>query len=169
MKILIHRAFDNGKDTIGKLFYRDQFYQDLKYVYTLELAHHEKKIKGETRIPGDRFYEVIPRKGGHIYEAYCKSSIEAIRAFTQKYGVLEIMNVPDYENVLIHTGNKSADSESCVLTGDMANNNSLTSGFISGSMDAYARFVGAVGYYLDKGESTRLEIVDFDRECLKWV
>ena len=169
MKLLLHRDFDNGKDTLGRLYYRDQYYQDLKYVYTLEDEYRKDKVKGETRIPGDRFSDVIARKGGKIYEAFSKSSIEEIRSFTQKYGVLEIMAVPNFENILFHVGNKDTDSNGCILIGDMANNSSSISGFISASMTAYSRLVGTVGFYLDKGESIRLEIIDYDREVQKLI
>ena len=144
MKLLLHREFDNGDDTAGRLYYRDN-YQDLKYVHTLEDGYRKVKIKKETRIP-EGFYEVRPRKGGRIYDAYVKSSIETIRAFTQKYGVLEIMDVPDFDNVLIHTGNDAEDTEGCPLIGDMINNNSAGVGYISESMNAYSRFISNVGF-----------------------
>jgi hypothetical protein len=162
MKLLLHRDFDSGEDTLGRLYYRDH-YQDLKYVYTLEDEYREKKVKHETRIP-EGFYDVIARKGGKFYDAYSKSSIEAIRAFTQKYGVLEIMNVPGFDAVLFHSGNSDKDSSGCVLLGDFINNNSSLSGYISDSINAYSRFISAVGFYLDKGETIRLEIKNFDKE-----
>lgn len=141
---------------------------DLRYVYTLEDTYHEKKISGVTRIP-EGFYDVKPRPGGRIYDAYCKSSIEDIRAFTQKYGVLEVLNVPDFNNVLIHTGNTDTDTEGCLLVGDMANNNSAAPGFVSNSMLAYARFILTVGFWLERGETIRLEINDFDREINRLI
>ena len=103
MRLLLHREFDSGEDTLGRLYYRDH-YMDLRYVYTLEDTYHEKKIPGETRIP-EGFYDVQARKFGRIYDMFVKSSIEIIRSFTQKWGVLEIMNVPDYEGILFHSGN----------------------------------------------------------------
>ena len=167
MKLFLHREFDSGDDTLGRLYYRDQ-YQDLRYVYTLEDEYRKDKVKGETRIP-EGFYDVRPRKFGRIYEQYIKSSVEEIRAFTQKYGVLEILDVPDFDNILIHVGNKDEDTLGCVLVGDLANNNSKIEGFISDSIKAYSKFISAVGYYIDRGESLRLEIQNFDREIERMI
>jgi len=167
MKLLLHRIHDNGDDTLGIMYYRDH-YADLKYVYTLEDEYRKEKVKGETRIP-EGFYDVIARKGGRFYDAYSKSSVEDIRAFTQKYGVLEIMNVPNFDAVLFHTGNTDKDSSACVLIADNANNNSAAPGYVSNSMDAYSRFVTAVGFWLDKNEKIILEINNFDIDVQRFV
>ena len=167
MKLFLHRLFDNGDDTIGILYYRD-YYADLKYVYVIEDEYRKEKVKDETRIP-QGFYEVIARKGGQFYDAYSKSSIEEIRKFTQKYGVLEIINVPGFDNILLHTGNSDKDSSGCLILGDMANNNSSISGFISDSVKAYSRFIQAVEFYLDKKETIRIEIQNFDKDIQRLI
>jgi hypothetical protein len=162
MRLLLNRLYDSGTDTIGVMFYRDKF-REIKYIYTLEDEYRLSKIRGETRIP-EGFYEITLRTHGRFYERYSKSSIEAIRYFTQKHGVLELNSVPNFDSILIHCGNTHLDTAGCLLVGDTVNNNSETEGFISYSMNAYARLVEAVGYWLDAGETYLIEIRDFDKE-----
>jgi len=167
MKLLGLRLHDNGNDSIGILYYHDHF-KDVKYEYMLEDEYRDKKIRGETRIP-EGFYDIKLRKYGKFYDKYCKSSIEAIRSFTQKWGVMEIAGVRNFDDILIHCGNKESHTDGCLLVGEAVNNNSVVPGFVSGSMNAYARLVTSMGYWLDNGDSLRIEIRDFDREIVRML
>jgi len=167
MKLLLHRQFGSENDTLGRLYYRDHN-QNVKYVYTLEDEYREKKVPGETRI-AEGFYDLGVKRAGKFYDMYAKSSVKEIVDFTKKYGVMEILNVSNFEAILIHTGNQDTDTQGCLLVGDMTNNNSLVRGYITDSMKAYARLLQAIEFYLDKGETIRLEIVDFDREVSRLV
>jgi hypothetical protein len=162
MELLLNRLYDNGNDTIGILYYRDQF-KNIRYAYTLEDEYRDIKVKGETRIPAGS-YSVMARKGGRIYDAFSKSSVESIRNFTQKYGVLEIMNVPDFSAVLFHTGNKENQTNACILLGDFINNNSNVPAYLSDSVKAYTKFIQAIEHYLDKREPIYIEIRNLDRD-----
>lgn len=164
MKLLLPRYYDNKNDTLGLLYFRNHL-SDIKYVYTLEDEFRDIKKTGETRIPAG-FYDVVPRKGGRVYEALLKSKIEIIRSFTDKYGVLEIMNVLNFSSILFHPGNIEKDTDGCVLVGNMVNNNSKESAFLSDSINAYADLVSATGFWLDNRESIRLEIKDTDKFLL---
>jgi len=161
MKLLLHRYYDSGDDTLGILYYRDKN-KDVRFIYTVEDEYREIKVHGETRIP-QGFYNLKLRKFGKFYDRYCKSSIEIIRAFTQKWGVLEIENVQGFGDILIHTGNSERDSSGCVIVGDNTNNNSAEAGVVGASLSAYGRLIGSVDHWLSAGEKYTIEIEDFDK------
>lgn len=88
--------------THGKLYVDGQF-----LCYTLEdevreiegLPVEKWKVKGVTAIPRGR-YRVILTK-------------------SPRFGRMlpEVLNVPGYQNIRIHSGNRSTDTEACILVG----------------------------------------------------
>lgn len=84
--------------TAGKLFIDGKF-----ECFTLEDPYREKKIKGETRIPSGSF------------EVWLRYSPK----FTPRLGhnTLWLKSVPNFDYVLIHPGNKTTDTEGCILVG----------------------------------------------------
>lgn len=109
MKIELRRYRDTGIATFGKIFIDDEF-----QCYTLEDIQRNEKIVGETRIPsGD--YVLAPRRYGKFYEKYKDK-------FSHSFAI-EICDVPNFTDVLIHIGNTDADTRGCVLVGDRADEN----------------------------------------------
>lgn len=104
MKLKVIRKEDDGKACIGELYIDDVF-----FCYTLEdtdrISRKEPKVFGETAIPKGTYKVVITRSN----------------RFSQLYGkdvfLPEVLNIPEYQGVRIHSGNKPEDTEGCILIG----------------------------------------------------
>jgi|VirMetMinimDraft_7_1064189.scaffolds.fasta_scaffold39491_4 hypothetical protein len=94
MKLELKRKIFTDDSTIGELFIDGVF-----VCYTLEDKVRDKKIYGVTAIAYGE-YEVI---------------ISYSNRFKQYMPLL--LKVPEFEGIRIHSGNKSADTEGCILVG----------------------------------------------------
>lgn len=121
--------------------------------YTLEDPYHELKIPGRTRIASG-LYDVILRTHGSKHEDYLQRFPALHR------GMLEIANVPNYTDVLIHIGNTVVDTAGCLLVGDQPTNNQIGQGKLINSTSAYIRFYSKVIPALSSGEQVRIQIGD---------
>jgi len=163
--LLLNRLYDNGNDTLGMLYYPD-IQGSLRYVFSLEDEYREVKKYGETRIPAGR-YEIQLRKEGGFYNNYTSHKNTTIKALTKKYGMLEIIGIPEYKYVLIHIGNTDTDTAGCILIGNQADNNSNKKGLVSDSTGAYIFLVSAVYAALEKNKRVFITVVDQDRDILR--
>lgn len=82
--------------TVGKLYINDIF-----ECFTLEDVIRDVKIYGQTAIPYGKYKVII------------NQSVRFKRALPL------LLNVPNFEGIRIHTGNKTADTEGCILVGTM--------------------------------------------------
>jgi hypothetical protein len=94
MILQLKRKIFTDDSTIGELSIDGVF-----VCYTLEDKMRDKKIQNVTAIPYGR-YEII---------------INYSNRFKQYMPLL--LNVPNYEGVRIHSGNKSTHTEGCILVG----------------------------------------------------
>jgi hypothetical protein len=94
MILELKRKIFTDDSTIGELSIDGEF-----VCYTLEDKVRDTKIQNVTAIPYGK-YEVIINFSNHF----------------QQYMPL-LLNVPGYEGVRIHSGNKSTDTEGCILVG----------------------------------------------------
>jgi len=125
MELLLARTTRTEESTIGLLSINGAF-----QCYTLEdVDRHitqgthidtikERKVYGKTAIPSGR-YEV---------------AMTFSNRFKQYMPLL--LNVPGFEGVRIHPGNKAADTEGCILLGETKAEN-----FIGASKAAYSKFL----------------------------
>ena len=106
MKLTLNRIALRQTYTIGKLYIDGKYFCD-----TLEdtvrdtnksgkFDNGEKKVKGKTAIP---------------YGTY---EIKWTYSPRFKKYTPQLMNVPSFEGILIHSGNTSKDTEGCILVGE---------------------------------------------------
>ena len=124
--------------------------------YTLEDEHRDNKVNGETRVPAGT-YRVTLRTTGGFHSRYKNKYGELHK------GMLWVRDVPDFEYILIHTGNTDEHTAGCLLVGDsqQANFNS-SNGMVGSSVNAYKRIYPPIAEALEKGESVSITYIDFD-------
>lgn len=141
MELTVKRFSDNGESTLGLFFINDVF-----VCYTLEDEKREHKVPGETRIPNGT-YPVRLRAEGGFHNRYKKKYGAQFHK-----GMLHVQEVPNFEFILIHTGNTDNHTAGCLLVGDQANNNLIKEGFIGRSVQAYKRIYSEIRDSLLCGE-----------------
>ena len=145
MDIELKRYSSTDDSTLGVLLINREF-----QCHTIEDAWHLAKIPGQTRIP-EGTYDIKLRTDGGMNQKY------ATRFSTFHKGMLWLQNVPDFEWVYLHTGNKATHSEGCILVGDTVNNNQLQEGFVGSSASAYSRIYSKIA----NSDQPRIEISAF--------
>ena len=139
MKLKLVRKFHKGGFTEGKLYINDGF-----ECYTVEdtdrnLQNGGIKVDGVTAIP----------KG--TYDITISMSTRF------KKFMIEVLNVPQFKGVRIHSGNSSKDTEGCIIVGSI--NNRDDDDWVGGSAIALERLFGKVKKALSAGEQVTLEVV----------
>ncbi|MBK3519927.1 DUF5675 family protein [Carboxylicivirga marina] len=149
MELKVVRYSSSEESTLGLLFIDGVF-----ACYTLEDEHRDVKVMGETRIPSGR-YRVELRTFGRLHWRY-------LRKYGMDFhkGMLQIMNVPGFTDILIHKGNDDDDTAGCLLLGDSVNNNQMKDGFIGSSMVAYNRVYAVIRDALSNGNEVFLVLSD---------
>lgn len=105
MNLKLKRIAFRDTYTIGKLYVDGEYFCDTLEPTNRDLNKNgkfdngEKKIKGKTAIPFGT-YEIV--------WAYSPR----FKKYTPR-----LMNVPQFDGILIHSGNTSKDTEGCVLVG----------------------------------------------------
>ncbi len=155
MKLKVLRFSSQEDSTSGLLFKESDLGVEF-LCYTLEDERRALKVKGETRVPAGT-YEIKLRKEGGFNARY-----------TKKYGgfhrgMLHICDVPNFEYILIHTGNTDEHTAGCLLVGDSQENNVIIKdGFIGKSGNAYKRIYPAIAKAIELNEEVTIEYIDFD-------
>ena len=104
MILTLNRIFHSDTTTIGRLFI-----DKAPECWVLEDTKRLEKIKGITRIPAGS-YKIRVRQFGRIHEKYKTR-------FDYHEGTLELLNVDNFSDILIHIGNSHYDTEGCLLLG----------------------------------------------------
>ena len=72
-------------------------------------------------------------------------------------GMLHVLDVPNFEYILIHCGNTDEHTAGCLLVGDSQENNQITKdGFIGKSTQAYKRIYPDIANAIDCGEEVTI-------------
>ena len=155
MKLKVLRFSSQEDSTSGLLFLEGK--NGLEFLcYTLEDERRVLKVKGETRVPSGT-YKLELRTEGGFHEKYKK-----------KYGgfhkgMLHVTNVPNFEFILIHTGNTDQHTAGCLLVGDSQENNIIIKdGFIGKSVNAYKRIYPNISKAISRNEEVTIEYIDLD-------
>nr|DAP34512.1 MAG TPA: Protein of unknown function (DUF2778) [Caudoviricetes sp.] len=116
MKLVLERTFRGSAYTIGKLYVDGDYFCDTLEDVDRGLSSdmplskiNEKKVYGETAIPTGTYKVVM-----NVVSPKFKDRTWA-KLWDGKLPRLE--NVPGYEGVLIHVGNKAEDTLGCILVG----------------------------------------------------
>ena len=156
MKLKVLRFSSQEDSTSGLLFLEGDL--GLEFLcYTLEDERRVLKKKGETRVPSGT-YKIELRTEGGFHEKYKK-----------KYGgfhkgMLHVTNVPNFEYILIHTGNTDEHTAGCLLVGDSQENNVIIKdGFIGKSVNAYKRIYPDISKAIIQGEEVTIEYIDLNK------
>lgn len=145
MRLHVHRFGTLAESTLGAVYLNDRF-----CCFSLEdQPQPNGKILAETRIPAGT-YQLRLKTDGRMHADYTKK-------YPEHRGMLELVDVPDFTGVLIHTGNTDRDTAGCILVGDGA----LASGEISFSVQGYRRLYGQVANALLAGEGAAIRVEDY--------
>jgi hypothetical protein len=148
--------FSSQKDSTNGLLFDVTGGKRKFLCYTLEDEHREDKVKGETRIPAGT-YKITLRTTGGFHARYEK------KYGSMHKGMLWVREVPNFEYILIHTGNTDEHTAGCLLVGNSQQANFGSSdGFIGSSVDAYKRIYPAIAAALEEGEEVSITYTDFD-------
>jgi hypothetical protein len=115
------------------------------FSYTCEDEEREKghKVAKETAIWDGRYKLGIRKELTELTkkhrEVYNKTAIDGVVEEWFKFHI-EILNIPDFTGVYVHSGNTEAQTDACLLLGDSANNNRFDKGRIDNSLRAVKRF-----------------------------
>lgn len=149
MKLLLLRYSTTDEDTAGHLYI-----DGILACHTLEDEHRTVKVFGETRIPAGT-YKLKLREHGGFYKRYTAR-------WSWHKGMIEVMDVPNFTDILMHLGNKDDDTAGCILVGNNAAVNTINPGEnnLLNSRDAYVRVYPKIAEGIEQGE-VELEIRDF--------
>jgi len=152
MSFIVRRCDDDDHATIG-----DWFIQDEWTCHTLEDTFREIKIPGETRIPAGRYRLELKDIGMSRFDAQFK------RIFGDLYlGMIRLVEVPDFTQVLIHCGNTEEDTAGCILLGERQTKDANDHHAVSRSVAAMRTVYPIVSKAIRAGD-TYLDVVDGDR------
>lgn len=101
MELLLQKVSETANSTLSKLTVGDTFLG-----FIIEDGHRNIKEYGDTRIPGGT-YQIIPRTFGTHYNRYSER-------FGHEFSI-EIANVPNFTDILIHIGNTVKNTLGCPL------------------------------------------------------
>lgn len=105
MNIIVNRYFHNDDATLSAFILDGSL-----AAYCVEDEPRAEKVAGETRIPAG-LYKVGVRAEGGFHNRY------STKFPTMHRGMLQVMDVPGFEYILIHVGNTDDDTAGCLCIG----------------------------------------------------
>ena len=127
MEILVNRAFQSKNTTVSSILVDGEH-----QCFGLENSQNIPKIAGKTRIPDGKYRVGLRTVGGkhnRYNELYPHWHV----------GMLHILDVPDFQYVLIHIGNYHRDTDGCLLVGETIASHAAFEYMIGNSRVAYER------------------------------
>ena len=108
MNIKVVRIKSNNDATLSVVYIDNSF-----QCFGIEDEHREEKLANETRIPAGT-YKIGVRTVGGFNNRYTTKFPD----FHQ--GMLQVLDVPNFEYILIHIGNTDDDTSGCLVVGENA-------------------------------------------------
>jgi hypothetical protein len=154
MNLLVLRISSQSDSTSGLLFENTDV--GMKFLcYTLEDERRALKVKGETRAPAGTYNLKLRKEGG--FDARYKKKYPSFHK-----GMIQVMDVPNFEYILLHIGNDDSDTSGCLLVGDSQENNIIIKdGFIGKSANAYKRIYPIIAKQLELGNEVTITYQDY--------
>lgn len=115
--------------------------------FVLEDGCRAQKVRAETRIPPG-VYRVGKRTTGGFFEEYR-------RKHKHEFSI-QLLDVPQFENIFVHIGNTIFDTAGCLLTGLGVTYNGNFA--VNQSTAAYLQLYEIVKLAFDKGEAVEVEV-----------
>lgn len=134
MKLKLVRSHGTKGFTEGRLYINDVF-----ECFTVEDQERDSKVMGLTAIPKG-LYKVIMSLSNRF-----------------KKVLPEILNVPGFTGVRIHSGNTSKHTEGCIIVGAL--NDKADDDFVGSSVLAMSRLTPKLAKAFKAGEEISLEIL----------
>ena len=136
MRLLLKRQIKSDTYTIGTLYVNGEKFCDTLEDRVRDLAGGESKVPGETAIPEGRYRVIVNR--------------------SPKFGrdLPRLLDVPQFEGVLIHRGNTAEDSAGGILVGE-----NKVKGKVINSTPYEERLVALCKAALAGGETIEMEVV----------
>ena len=155
MELKLLRYSSGHESTLGILYIDGK-----PSAYTLEDEYRTQKVRGETRIAAG----IYPVK-------FREDPSPKTMQYRERYDFfkwhLELQNVPDFNYVYIHVGNKDEHTDGCILVaGTSILNDDKRDGFIGNSVEYFRKVYMKVAAALDKGEKVTIQIIDYDQSLL---
>ena len=152
MKLRLERRFKGPVYTIGSLYINEEYFcdtcEDIDRCLTQDtpLENIKKvKIMHQTAIPSG-VYEVTlnvqsPKYSKRAQYDFCKGFLP------------RLLNVPGFDGILIHIGNKAEDSSGCILVGE-----NKVKGQVINSTATFKKLYKVLKEASDNGEKITIEI-----------
>ncbi len=136
MELRVERRFKGDGYTIGSLYVNGEKFCDTLEDKVRDLAGGEAKVPGKTAIPEGRYKVIVNR--------------------SPKFGrdLPRLLDVPQFEGVLIHRGNTDKDSSGCILVGE-----NKVKGKVINSTPYEEKLVALCKAALAGGETIEIEIL----------
>lgn len=109
MRILVDRFLSDDDATLSRVAINGRF-----QCFGLEDEYRAEKLPGETRIPAG-LYDVGLRVVGGFNRRY------GLKFPGFHEGMLQVLDVPGFDYILIHVGNTDEDTAGCLLVGQGCN------------------------------------------------
>lgn len=149
LKVIRHQF---GTDATCGILYINGVFE----CYTLEDQYQEVKQMHETCID-DGLYEIKFKKWGGFHNKYKE------RYGADHYGMLHIQNVPNFSDILIHTGNTDEHTSGCLLLGETQQDLDMgKDGFIGSSKNAYLKAYKKIARELLIGTKVTIEYININ-------
>ena len=152
MKLKVDRHYKGDKYTIGKLYIDDVYFcdtlEDVDRGLTQDMnlsVIQEKKVMHQTAIPSGVYETVMNVKSPTFSK---KTQYEFCDGYLPR-----LLNVPGFEGVLIHIGNRIEDSSGCLLVGE-----NKVKGQVINSTATFKRLYAKLKEASDNGEEITVEI-----------
>ncbi|WOF74122.1 DUF5675 family protein [Parvibaculaceae bacterium PLY_AMNH_Bact1] len=155
MEIVLRRRHDDGEATVGSLSIDGEQQCD-----TLEDQWQEVKKSGETRIPAGKYQVELKPVGTSRFDKSAKKNMG-------KYhnGMLRLVDVPGFTEILIHTGNTEKHTAGCILVGLGVGKDEAGHHTVKNSWTAYRKIYPPIAEAIRARERVTIHIIDGDREA----